>query len=62
MRPAISALHGALAAIHGVTPAWFLTFGDAPASSNAWQKFQNYDPSAAHMQIPDNCVWEFYFR
>ncbi|CAD7924097.1 unnamed protein product [Amoebophrya sp. A120] len=36
--------------------------GDQAASQNAWNKFALYDPSAAVQQIPDNCVWEFYFR
>ncbi|CAD7926824.1 unnamed protein product [Amoebophrya sp. A25] len=36
--------------------------GDQAASRNAWNKFALYDPSAAVQPIPDNCVWEFYFR
>ena len=36
--------------------------GDKPASQNAWEKFGVYDPSAKYQHIPDNCVWEFYFR
>jgi len=36
--------------------------GDKPASQNAWEKFGGYDPSAKYQAIPDNCVWEFYFR
>jgi len=36
--------------------------GDKPAAGNAWEKFGGYDPSARYSQIPDNCVWEFYFR
>eukprot|EP00392_Amoebophrya_sp_AT5.2_P006964 g6976.t1 len=36
--------------------------GDGSASQNAWNKFALYDPSAAVQTVPDNCVWEFYFR
>jgi len=36
--------------------------GDQAASQNAWAKFANFDPSARMQAIPDNCVWEFYFR
>lgn len=36
--------------------------GDKTASTNAWDKFAVYDPSARVQAIPENCVWEFYFR
>jgi tetratricopeptide (TPR) repeat protein len=36
--------------------------GDGAASQNAWNKFQVIDPSAQGQPVPENCVWEFYFR
>jgi tetratricopeptide (TPR) repeat protein len=36
--------------------------GDGAASENAWQKFNEMDPTSQGEAIPDNCVWEFYFR